>query len=72
MNKAFKRYIIIFILLFAVIVAIVARLTLLQIIKGEYYKEQSMWRSHQTVTLTAPRGGIYDRNGRPIVTNQAG
>ena len=72
MNKYLKRYIVIFVILFVVIVAIVARLTLLQIIKGEYYKEQSMWRSHQTVTLTAPRGGIYDRNGKPIVTNQAG
>lgn len=48
----------------------IGRLYFLQIVSGEYYLERSTKRTSRTVTVTAPRGEILDRFGRPLVTNR--
>ena len=51
-------------------VIFVGRLYFLQIVSGEEYLERSTKRTSRTVTVTAPRGEILDRFGRPLVTNR--
>ena len=55
------------ILFFAVIVT---RLWFLQINKGEYYRELADSNRVRYQEIAAPRGNIYDRRGREIVTNR--
>ena len=54
-------------LFFAVIVT---RLWFLQINKGEYYRELADSNRVRYQEIAAPRGNIYDRRGREIVTNR--
>ena len=57
--------------LLAVTVALFAgRLYLLQVIRGERYREGSQANSEKRVRLEAPRGLIYDRKGRLLVGNR--
>ena len=42
----------------------------LQILKSKYYKEQAEKNQVRSITLTAPRGKIIDRNGQIIVDNR--
>lgn len=51
---------------------IVASLVQLQIVEGRDYRERSDRRTTRSVVLEAPRGEIYDRYGRDIVTNRSG
>ena len=51
-------------------VIFIGRLYFLQIVSGAEYLERSAKRTSRTVTVTAPRGEILDRFGRPIVTNR--
>lgn len=52
--------------------AILLRLTVLQVVDGEEYLEQSRSKLTNSVEVPAPRGVIYDRNGRPLITNRVG
>lgn len=52
--------------------AIIARLFSLQLVKGEGYREMSMQRVTTTTVEKAPRGEILDRYGRPLITNRTG
>ena len=45
------------------------RLWQLQFVQGEYYGARANWQSTRLVTVPAPRGIIYDRNGTPLVRN---
>ncbi|PIE59463.1 MAG: penicillin-binding protein 2 [Desulfobulbus propionicus] len=49
---------------------IVSRLWYLQIHKGECYKKLADTNRVRSLKVTAPRGNIYDRFGREIVTNR--
>ena len=49
---------------------IVTRLWFLQINQGEYYSELADSNRVRYQEITAPRGNIYDRRGREIVTNR--
>ena len=44
----------------------------LQLVNGDYYKEQSEQKIYSTETITASRGSIYDCNGVSLVTNTTG
>lgn len=55
-------------LLFGVLVG---RLWQLQVIKGEYYLAASEENRLRDLRLPAPRGILYDRKGRPLVTSRA-
>ncbi len=48
------------------------RLYYLQIYKGDYYKKASQNNRIRIRKIKAPRGKIYDRNGKLLVTNVAG
>ena len=48
---------------------IIARLFYLQVIRVEYYKNLSENNRTRTKIISAPRGIIYDRNGKPLVSN---
>lgn len=54
--------------LFAVLLL---RLFSLQIIHGEEYNESITTSVSKTLPVTASRGNIYDRNGRPLAVNTA-
>ena len=54
------------------LVAILIKLVVLQVVNGEDYRRQSMDKLTNSVTVPAPRGVIYDRNGVPLITNRVG
>ena len=53
----------------AVFCVLALRLWQLQILKGQYYREQSIKNRIRVVKVPAPRGIIYDRNGIKLVKN---
>lgn len=57
-----------FLLLLALSI-IAARLFYLQVIRANYYKDLSDNNRTRTKVILAPRGIIYDRNGKPLVSN---
>ncbi len=64
------RYNTLYVILALVIAAFAVRLVSLQLVSGEEYREQSEKRTMKTMALEAPRGNIYDRYGRTLVTNK--
>lgn len=54
----------------AIFAIFLIRLWYLQILKGEYYREQSENNRLQTVYLAPPRGVILDRNGVVLARNR--
>jgi penicillin-binding protein 2 len=48
------------------------RLWYLQILSGDQFVANSVNNREREVIIEAPRGGIYDRNGVPLVQNRAG
>ena len=50
---------------------LVIQLINLQVIHGENYKQQSAINAIREVPTSAARGLIYDREGRPLVSNSA-
>jgi len=52
--------------------AILVKLLVIQVAKGEDYYRQSMDKLTNSVEVSAPRGVIYDRNGVPLITNRVG
>jgi len=51
---------------------IVGKLFLLQIVQGSYYRNISDSNRLRTKLIHAPRGIIFDRNGKPLVFNSPG
>lgn len=47
-----------------------ARLYLLQVLRGEYYSERAEMQRIRLLPIAAPRGVIYDRNGKVLVDSQ--
>lgn len=56
----------------ALFVLIAFRLWYLQILSGDDYVGFAVSNRERTVTLEAPRGVIYDRDGEVMVENRAG
>lgn len=57
-------------LLTAAVVALAGRLWYVQVVRGEQYAVRAESNRLREVPLTAPRGLIYDRAGRPMVGNR--
>ena len=73
MNRSTKnRFKILYIILAVVTVLIVSRLFKIQLINGDEYAEASENRLTSSMSVKAPRGEIFDRYGRPLVTNRIG
>ena len=53
-----------------VFVLLVARLFQLQILEGEHYARRAERNFVQTLDVEAPRGRIFDAEGRPLATNR--
>lgn len=51
---------------------LISRLGYLQIIHGMDFKQQADENRIRLLTITAPRGTFYDRNGVPLVSNRPG
>ena len=54
----------------ALLGVLVVRLWQVQVLQGAWFLQQSEENRVRDYTLTAPRGVIYDRKGRPLVSNR--
>ncbi|MCD8214963.1 MAG: hypothetical protein LUC97_04885 [Clostridiales bacterium] len=54
---------------FVLFVILACRLYSLQILNGDYYNTQIQGTTIKEISVTAPRGNIYDSLGRPLATN---
>ena len=70
-NKISRYYIVSVIVVFLTCV-IFAKLFNLQVVNGVTYREQSERRLLKSHSVTATRGEITDRYGRPLVTSRMG
>ena len=55
-----------------ILFSLVGRLVFLEGIKGQYYLEESLGNTIREMTIPAPRGIIYDRNGLLLANNIPG
>jgi len=54
---------------FLIFLLLAARVFYLQIVRGGYYGEMARENRVRAITIKAPRGIIYDRNGKKLVNN---
>ncbi len=67
-----KRYNILTTIIVLAIVVLIGGLFVVQVVKNDYYKEEITTLTQKVVDgPSAPRGRIYDRNGKLIVDNKA-
>ncbi len=66
------RYILVVAIVCLVFISYVFTMIRLQLVDGDYYKEQSTKKIYSTESITASRGSIYDCNGVSLVTNTTG
>lgn len=67
-----RRFHILMIMIVIIGILFVCQLFNLQIVNGASYREQSENRLIREVKILAPRGEIYDRYGKLMVTNETG
>ncbi len=67
-----KRYAFLCFLIIAFAVMCIIKLVNLQIVNGKKNYEKSLSRIQRTISVSAPRGEIFDRYGRVIVGNRMG
>jgi penicillin-binding protein 2 len=65
-----KRYQVVVYLVVAVFMMLALRLWYLQLIRGDYYRELSENNRIRLEDIVAPRGVIFDRNGKILVDNR--
>ncbi len=58
------------VLAFVLLAILGARLYYLQIVKGEYYSERAESQRIRLIPIPAPRGAIFDRNGKILVDSR--
>lgn len=66
------RFYLIPLILFVIGGLVILRLAFLQIIQGSYFRNLSDSNRTKTLTIHAPRGIIFDRNGDPLTYNVPG
>ncbi len=71
-EREFNKIIIIYIVTAVLAFLILIRLVDLQLVNGSSYADKSESRLVRSMTISAPRGEILDRYGRPLVTNRMG
>lgn len=68
--KFFKnRFNILYIIIFLIIVLLAFKLATLTIVEGDKYRENSDIKTIKNIPIKAPRGKIYDRNGKILADN---
>lgn len=71
-KKQFSRRLrVVHLLLGTIFLIFLGALYNLQVVQGAYYREQSTKKIANTETVQAARGEVFDRYGRPLVTNRA-
>ncbi len=65
-----KRVQLLFTIVFIFFAALIFRLSIVQIAKGEEYLKIATEKSIQTIPIPAPRGKILDKNGEILVDNK--
>ncbi|HBR56234.1 MAG TPA: penicillin-binding protein 2, partial [Blastocatellia bacterium] len=55
---------------FALLALLGVRLYYLQIVRGEYYAERAENQRIRHIPIPAPRGAIFDRNGKILVDSR--
>lgn len=68
----YLRPLFLLVFLFVGLGLLTARLFWMQVIQGSHYKELSDSNRIRTVVVHAPRGVVFDRNGKPLVYNVPG
>lgn len=71
-RRRFDRYQILITVILAVILAIVFKLVQMQIVQGNEYRTRSEKTLVRSLPIPAPRGEVFDRYGRPLITNRNG
>lgn len=66
------RFYLIPIILVVAISIVILRLFFVQVVQGSYYRTLSDSNRIKTIVVHAPRGVIFDRNGKPLVFNVPG
>lgn len=72
MQAVDKRMLILKIMIFTLAAVILCRLFYLQGVKGDYYLAMSTRKFTTSIVDKAPRGEIFDRNGKALVSNRIG
>jgi penicillin-binding protein 2 len=70
-EMSFQRLHVLWLFVFLLFVVLVLRLSWVQLGGGERYHRLAAENNFKQIPVLAPRGNIYDRNGKPIVTNQS-
>lgn len=68
-NERLDKLVVMFFLIFIILVS---RFIWLQIAHGQEFKQQAENNRIRLLTISAPRGTFYDRNGIPLVNNRPG
>ena len=68
----FHRVRMIFLMVICIFILLSGRLAYLQIMRHDYYLYRAEQNRFTKITLAAPRGEIFDREGRLLVTNRPG
>ncbi len=71
-HEGLDRFIILAIFIIIVTVTLIYNLAKIQIVNGQKYKEESVYRLSATGNIYPKRGDIYDRNGVPIAGSRMG
>src|SRR5215216_5598242 len=58
-------------LVIAILVVLGARLYFLQVVSGDYYAERAENQRIRRLRIPAPRGAIFDRNGKLLVDSRS-
>ena len=72
LKTAGQRLDILTVLLVLIFVALVSRLTYLQVVKGPEYQRLAEGNRTRQVNVVAPRGDFFDRNGVVLVASRPG
>ncbi|MFL6333145.1 MAG: penicillin-binding protein 2 [Pyrinomonadaceae bacterium] len=65
------RMVILHALVIAILVVLGARLYFLQVVRGDYYAERAENQRIRRLRIPAPRGAIFDRNGKLLVDSRS-
>ncbi|MDF2568826.1 MAG: spoVD 3, partial [Sporomusa sp.] len=71
-TKTNRRIDVMALIVFLIFIALVSRMFVLQLVQGEVFALQADNNRIRLMTITAPRGAFYDRNGTLLVTSRPG
>ncbi|MCB0483478.1 MAG: transpeptidase family protein [Flavobacteriales bacterium] len=68
-RRAIQRIYVVYLLLFALAIAVVVRISVIQFAEREYWEQRAQNQSRQLKTIDAVRGNIYTRDGSLLATS---